>query len=174
MQNLIFFVFGGIFGYFGETLLLWNQRFLLGASDGIDCMVRLSALSLFDSLYASTMILTGMTVERCIAVTYPFSMSRPKSAMYRAKVTSAVAWSLATLCSIPQVRMWSLLIIRWRDSCHRIHTHASMRGHTPRHTGLLLQSSLEACKLMSRTSYAMSRFWSCQQRIIITLWACSL
>ncbi|GAV04571.1 hypothetical protein RvY_14838-2 [Ramazzottius varieornatus] len=54
------------------------------------------------SLYASTMILTGMTVERCINVTYPLSLSRADAALSRSRIISVAAWLLAALCSIPQ------------------------------------------------------------------------
>jgi hypothetical protein len=62
-------------------------------------------MELFCSLYSSTMILTGMTVERCITLTHPLTMSRPQSAMYRAKLISLAVWLLASLCSIPQVNI---------------------------------------------------------------------
>lgn len=50
------------------------------------------------------MILTGMTVERCINVTYPLSLSRADAALSRSRIISVAAWLLAALCSIPQVR----------------------------------------------------------------------
>ena len=49
------------------------------------------------------MILTGMTVERCINITYPLSLSRPDTALFRSRIISVAVWVLAAICSIPQV-----------------------------------------------------------------------
>ncbi|XP_055345632.1 gonadotropin-releasing hormone II receptor-like [Paramacrobiotus metropolitanus] len=55
------------------------------------------------SLYASTMILTGMTVERCVTVIYPLSRCQPHIAMQRARTVSIVVWFFAIVFSTPQM-----------------------------------------------------------------------
>ncbi|OWA52473.1 putative Gonadotropin-releasing hormone receptor [Hypsibius exemplaris] len=78
---------------------LWNITMeWLGGTD----LCRFIKFMQMFSLYSSAMILTGMTVERCIAVTYPFTMSRPQTAMQRVKIISMTVWSMAAICSVPQ------------------------------------------------------------------------
>ncbi|GAV02594.1 hypothetical protein RvY_13137-2 [Ramazzottius varieornatus] len=54
------------------------------------------------SQYATTLMLTGMTVERCITVTFPISRCSKEATMKRAKYISIFGWVFAGVCSIPQ------------------------------------------------------------------------
>ncbi|OWA53045.1 putative Gonadotropin-releasing hormone receptor [Hypsibius exemplaris] len=54
------------------------------------------------SLYSTTLLLTGMSIEACITVSFPLTKSSRPSTLHRARISSAVYWSLAALSSIPQ------------------------------------------------------------------------
>ncbi|XP_055348744.1 gonadotropin-releasing hormone receptor-like [Paramacrobiotus metropolitanus] len=54
------------------------------------------------SLYASTLILTGMSIETCITVTFPLSKSSHSESLSRVKVISGFVWLVSSMFSVPQ------------------------------------------------------------------------
>ncbi|XP_055357894.1 gonadotropin-releasing hormone receptor-like isoform X2 [Paramacrobiotus metropolitanus] len=69
---------------------------------GGDFLCRIIKFFQMFSLYATTLILTGMSIETCITVTFPLSKSNKSESQSRVKVISGFAWLAASLCSVPQ------------------------------------------------------------------------
>ncbi|OWA52782.1 putative Gonadotropin-releasing hormone receptor [Hypsibius exemplaris] len=78
---------------------IWNVTMQWVAGDVVCKIVKF--MQMF-SLYATTLILTGMTVERCITVTFPISKSSRSESLRRARLIVGFAWLFAFVCSIPQ------------------------------------------------------------------------
>ncbi|XP_055345206.1 gonadotropin-releasing hormone receptor-like [Paramacrobiotus metropolitanus] len=69
---------------------------------GGDFLCRIIKFCQMFSLYAANLILTGMSIETCITVTFPLSKSSKVESRSRVKAISGFAWIVSSLCSVPQ------------------------------------------------------------------------
>ncbi|XP_055345208.1 gonadotropin-releasing hormone receptor-like isoform X2 [Paramacrobiotus metropolitanus] len=69
---------------------------------GGDFLCRIIKFCQMFSLYATNLILTGMSIETCITVTFPLSKSSKVESQSRVKVISGFAWIVSSVCSVPQ------------------------------------------------------------------------
>ncbi|XP_055344488.1 gonadotropin-releasing hormone receptor-like [Paramacrobiotus metropolitanus] len=69
---------------------------------GGDLLCRVIKFCQMFSLYATTLILTGMSIETCITVTFPLSKSSKSESQSRVKVITGFAWLVSSMCSVPQ------------------------------------------------------------------------
>lgn len=58
---------------------------------------------MYDRLYASTFVLTGISIDRCIAVLFPLSRSGNQGRLLRVRIITIIAWLAALACAAPQV-----------------------------------------------------------------------
>ncbi|XP_055348738.1 adipokinetic hormone/corazonin-related peptide receptor variant I-like [Paramacrobiotus metropolitanus] len=69
---------------------------------GGDFLCRIIKFCQMFSLYATNLILTGMSIETCITVTFPLTKSSKVESQSRVKIIGGSAWIVSALCSVPQ------------------------------------------------------------------------
>ncbi|XP_055353604.1 gonadotropin-releasing hormone receptor-like [Paramacrobiotus metropolitanus] len=69
---------------------------------GGDFLCRIIKFCQMFSLYATNLILTGISIETCITVTFPLSKSSRAESQSRVKIISGFTWVVSSLCSVPQ------------------------------------------------------------------------
>ncbi|OXA54704.1 gonadotropin-releasing hormone receptor [Folsomia candida] len=57
------------------------------------------------SQYLSSLVVTGITVDKYFAIVYPFKLARAEE---RAKLMGGIAWVAATVCALPQIAIYNV------------------------------------------------------------------
>ncbi|OWA50872.1 putative Gonadotropin-releasing hormone receptor [Hypsibius exemplaris] len=81
----------------GDAIWNWTIQW-----HGGDTVCRFYKFMQMFSLYASTFILTGISIDRCVAVLFPLRWSGSRGKITRVRILSATAWILAAVCASPQ------------------------------------------------------------------------
>ncbi|GAV03035.1 hypothetical protein RvY_13521-2 [Ramazzottius varieornatus] len=90
-------IFVAFFCILGDAI--WNVTIQWNGSDGL---CRFYKYMQMFALYASTFILTGISIDRCIAVLFPLSRSCSQGRVLRVRIISVIAWLAALACAAPQ------------------------------------------------------------------------
>ncbi|OQV24850.1 putative Gonadotropin-releasing hormone receptor [Hypsibius exemplaris] len=106
---------------------IWNATVQWYGGDAL-CRT-MKYLQMF-SLYSATLLLTGMSIEGCITVTFPLTKSSRPDTLHRVRIASAVCWSLAALGSIPQAVIFHVKKAPVCEEFYQCVTHGSYISHT--------------------------------------------
>ena len=124
----------------------WRQTVVWTAGD---FCCRLFSFTKTVGLYLATFVVVAMSIDRCYAIWFPMKLN---GAPRRARISLALAWIAAVLCSLPQVFC----------SCQK-HTHCTQNTTYTTHTLTPTPTTHKNCRTLHDKDWFLTRRWKNQK-----------